>query len=232
MVVRILFAAMAAGILAGLVVAIVHLAKVTPLIQAAEIYETAPTHDHGAGQVAEAAPAAWAPAVGIQRAVFTVIFDVLSGIGFGLLLAAVIILSGRQPAVGEGLLWGLAGFATFTLAPAMGLAPELPGMAAAGLDARQAWWWATVMASAGGLALLVFKRHLAVKGAGVVLLLLPHLAGAPRPDTLMSAVPAGLAASFVAASLMASAIFWLVLGPALAWLLSRQVRAAQTGNRR
>jgi adenosylcobinamide kinase/adenosylcobinamide-phosphate guanylyltransferase len=48
--------------------------------------------------------------------------------------------------------WGLAGFAVFTLAPGLGLPPELPAMPAADLLARQVWWIGTAAATAIGLA--------------------------------------------------------------------------------
>ena len=53
--------------------------------------------------------------------------------------------------------WGFAGFAVFTLAPGLGLPPELPAMPAADLGDRQIWWTATVLATAVGLALIAFR---------------------------------------------------------------------------
>lgn len=41
---------------------------------------------------------------------------------------------------GDGRLARMAGFAAFTVAPALGLPPELPGMMAADLGPRQARW--------------------------------------------------------------------------------------------
>jgi predicted cobalt transporter CbtA len=45
--------------------------------------------------------------------------------------------SGHDLDARRGLLWGLGGFAALHLAPAVGLPPELPGMASADLAARQ-----------------------------------------------------------------------------------------------
>ena len=51
-------------------------------------------------------------------------------VGFALMLAGLYTL--RAPTrTSQGLLWGLAGYAVFCLAPTMGLPPELPGTAAA-----------------------------------------------------------------------------------------------------
>ena len=136
----------------------------------------------------------------------------MAAIGFGLLLGAGFALSGGAVGWRRGLLWGAAGFAIFALAPALGLPPELPGAEAAPLAARQGWWLATVLATGGGLALLVFDRRLALKGLAIVLIVLPHLLGAPQPEQHGGLAPAELARAFVAASLFTSALLWLVLG--------------------
>jgi len=100
------------------------------------------------------------------------------------------------------------------------LPPELPGMAAADLVDRQVWWVATALASAAGLACLAFARPVWAKALGLVVLVIPHVVGAPRPADV-GAVPAELAAEFVVASLLAAAMFWLVLGGVSGWLHRR-----------
>ena len=99
----------------------------------------------------------WEPEEGLQRNAFTVAANILTAIGFALLLTGVYAIRGRQVMWREGLLWGLAGFVVFTAAPGLGLPPELPGMAVAELTARQTWWIATAAATAGGLCLLAFR---------------------------------------------------------------------------
>ena len=234
---RVLVTGLSAGLLAGLFVAAIQIAWLTPIILEAEIYESAeaPTGapepasrpgTSGASFVLPAAerlegPAAerlegnegaWAPEDGIERTLFTVLANVLTGVGFGLILVAAVTLSGRHVDPGRGVLWGLAGFAVFTLAPALGLPPELPGMAAADLGARQTWWIGTVISTAGGLALIVFARHRLLKGLGVALLLAPHAVGAPHPGQFGGKVPGELAAEFAVASLFTAALFWTALG--------------------
>lgn len=71
--------------------------------------------------------------------------SVLSTTGGNLVVAVrLCVLAGlsplRAPTRTQGLLWGLAGCATFVLAPTLGLPPELPGTAAADLTLRQTWW--------------------------------------------------------------------------------------------
>jgi len=78
----------------------------------------------------------------LQRNAFTVAANILTAIGFALLLTGVYAIRGRQVNVAGGLLWGLAA-CRFTAAPWLGLPPELPGMAVAELTARQTWWIAT-----------------------------------------------------------------------------------------
>ncbi len=211
---RVVLAAVLAGIAAGLVMSIVQHWRVTPLIVAAEAYETA--HAHGEENVA------WAPADGAERTAFTVVFNVLAGVAFSLVAAAASLIARLPITPDTGLMWGLAGFATFMLAPSAGLPPELPGMAAGELVARQVWWWLAVAATAGGIGLLALTRHIAWKMAAVALIALPHLVGAPHAESTASAVPAGLANAFAANAIAVSAVFWLVLGVSLGYLLTRQ----------
>jgi cobalt transporter subunit CbtA len=227
MITRVLYAAILAGVLAGLVVSAVHFAKVVPLIIEAESYEAAAPHEHAGSATAEAHDqGAVEPALGeLSRSLLTLGANVITGMGFALLLAAAILFSGRRISARSGAVWGLGGFLAVSLAPALGLAPELPGMPAADLFARQVWWAATVVASAAGGGLIVFARNAALKAAGVGLIVLPHVIGAPQPESHASAVPAALAAAFAAASIGGSAVFWLVLGTATGWLLGRNETA-------
>jgi len=122
------------------------------------------------------------------------------------------VLSGRPVSVEAGVLWGAAGFVVFTLAPGLGLPPEVPGSMAAELGARQLWWGFAVTGAALGLGLLVFASKLYWKATGVVIMVLPHVAGAPQPEAIGGAVPPELAGHFVAASIVVSAIFWVLVG--------------------
>jgi cobalt transporter subunit CbtA len=215
---RILLTALVAGAAAGLVAAILQRIDIVPLIAQAEIYEAA-----GAGHAHEG-PQAWEPEPGFERAAYTVLADLLTGIGFALLLTGAIALStlaGRPIDAKRGLLWGAAGFAAFTLAPALGLPPELPGMAGAALAQRQAWWLGTAAATAVGLGLIAFRAGLPSRLAGVALLVLPHLIGAPEPASYGGNVPPELAARFVVASIATAALFWLALGAVSGWLYRR-----------
>ncbi len=226
---RVLVTGLTAGLLAGLFAAAIQIAWITPIILEAEIYESAeaptgapdPASRPGAFGASFVLPAAerlegdegaWAPEDGIERTLFTVLANVLTGVGYGLILVAAVAFSGRRVDPGLGVFWGLAGFAVFALAPALGLPPELPGMVAADLGARQTWWIGTVISTAGGLALIVFARHRLLKGLGLALLLAPHAVGAPHPGQFGTKVPGELAAEFAVASLFTAALFWTALG--------------------
>jgi len=229
MIARIIIAAALAGLVAGLVVSAVQQFRVAPLILAAEKYEQAESHDHAdaAGTTHQHDTTAWAPANGLERTLYTLAADVVAGVGFALLLAAVSLLSGLPLTVSNGAIWGLAGFAAFTLAPSAGLPPELPGMPVADLAARQMWWWLTVAATGLGILTAVRVGRPWAWAVGAVLVVAPHVIGAPQPASHETAVPATLANSFVANAIAAQAVFWVVLGVALGCLMARLAQTPQ-----
>lgn len=217
---RIVFSACLAGLVAGLVLTAVQMVRVTPIIVQAETYETAsPQTNHTHTQNAQDAHAhsheAWAPADGIERTFWTASSNVLSAIGFALVLAAIYSLR-KRVTWWQGVLWGGGGFVVFFVTPAVGLSPEIPGAMAAELSQRQAWWLLTVLGSAAGLALVVFNRVWGWKLLGVGLLLVPHVIGAPQPELYGGNAPQALADAFVMAATVANGVFWVVLGVATA----------------
>lgn len=216
---RILVTALVAGSVAGVFAWGAQMLKVTPLIQQAEVYEEAmsrsPSSGVAAGQEGRenaAAGTSAPPGDGLRRSGLTLLANVLSAIGFALILTGAIALSGRDVDWRRGVFWGLAGFAVFYGAPSLGLAPELPGMQSAGLAARQAWWVGTVAATGIGLGAIFFVRRPVVRAGGAALIVLPHIIGAPRIEPQATLLPAELAAEFAVASLFTTGLFWLVLG--------------------
>ncbi|MGX1309425.1 cobalt transporter subunit CbtA [Amorphus suaedae] len=231
----IVFTAVLAGLLVGLAVTVVQHFGTVPLILAAEVYENGgeAAHDHGAAgsdhgaapaeteAAAHHEPAFWAPADGLERTAYTTLFNVITQVGFGLLLTAGLVLSRRAITWREGFLWGLAGFVIFSWAPALGLPPELPGMPAAELGARQAWWIGTVVATAVSLGLIAFVRSPLAAAAAVVLFAVPHLIGAPMLAEMETAVPEALEHRFVVAALMTTLLSWSLLGGLVGALFHR-----------
>lgn len=225
MIARILLVAVVAGALAGVFAHGAQMLKVTPLIHQAEAFEDG-AHAAHAAPAGEAAGDAggWAPAPGLERHGLTLLANVLTGVAFGFLLTAAIAARGRDVGARECVVWGVAGFAVFSLAPAIGLPPELPGSQAADVGARQLWWVGTVAATAAGLAAVAFARPGVLKAAGVALVVLPHAIGAPHPHGLEStALPAELAARFAVVSLATALAFWIVLAVLTGHLYQRWV---------
>ncbi len=242
---RVILVAFLAGALAGGVVSLAQAWWTTPLILAAERYEggvagatgqrQGAAHTHGDGDADSGDAHSHGPGGhgrGLGRLSITVLTNGLTGIGFGLLLSGCLLLYGRPVGMVGGLAWGVAGFAVFSLAPALGLPPELPGQVAAQLGARQAWWLFAASGTAAGLAVLLLGPRWWLRPLGLVLILLPHLTGAPHPPAdVAGGPPAELIREFIIASLLTAALFWLVLGAAAggvnAWLQRRE----QTGTR-
>jgi cobalt transporter subunit CbtA len=252
---RLFIAAASAGLLSGLFVTLVHQVTTVPVILAAEVFEKAaeqqaPTGD--AETTAAATPAAnapsteeghdhdhaaeghshggdeWEPQDGFERTAYTALADLLTGVGFALLLIAVYAVSGRAIDWRQGVYWGLAGFAVFILAPGIGLPPEVPGTEAADLTARQVWWVATAALTAGGLGLLFYveePKPLWVVAA-LAMIVVPHAIGAPQPAEYASVAPESLAHRFIVATMIASLLFWAVLGALSGYFYKRFAQPA------
>jgi cobalt transporter subunit CbtA len=224
---RLLLTGVISGLIVGVFVTLIHLTTVTPIILQAETYEqkAAPAHEHAAG-APQHEHDAWAPGDGLERGLYTLMANLVMTVGFGLLLAAGFTLAGTTPSLGIGALWGLGGYLSFSFLPGLGLPPELPGAAAADLVARQSWWLATVAASVAGLALIAFAKTWALRVLGVVLLVAPHIVGAPHPAAGEAGmVPPELAAHFVMATMFMNLAMWIALGLSAAWLFERFGRA-------
>ena len=244
----IVLCALLVGALAGLLVSAVQHWQVIPIIAAAEVFEgsaesaepvAAMVHDHGdahgAAHVHE--EEAWEPEDGTERHVWTAIANVLTAIGFGLVLVAAMTtwehLRGRPLASARtGLLWGAAGWLCVFAAPSLGLPPEIPGTAAAALEARQSWWLLAVACSATGLGLLAFVPG-RMRWLGIAVLALPYAIGAPHIDGAFAAYGdevarqmEALTVQFGIATSISSAIEWLALGSLAGWAVARWVRPA------
>ena len=230
---RLVFAAVCAGLLTGLLVTVMHQVGTVPVILRAEVYERAADAGHVAGHAGQPPGAAhddaahdhadhgWEPRNGLERTAYTILADILAAIGYGLLLAAAFALRGREVTWRAGLWWGLAGFAAFTLAPGLGLPPEVPGAEAAPLLGRQVWWVATAALTGSGLALLAYGKQWVWPVLAVLLIALPHLWGAPQPAEPGSAAPEALAHQFVVAVTVVSFLSWAVLGCSTAYFYRR-----------
>lgn len=251
MTVRILLAAIAAGLVAGFLMTPVQTSRVVPLIMAAEAYEggghshDAPaaadhTHDDGTTHIADHQPVAPAASAGHDHAAApaeaeetlflgrffnTLLANMVTSVGFALLLAGISLASGVNVTFSTGIAWGFAGWLCVQLLPSLGLPPELPGFPYADLTERQIWWAATVALSVMGLWFFTLYKSQWFRALGVALFFAPHLYGAPQPADIASEVPAYLASQFAVATLATSLFMWLVMGIVLGYLWDRTAKA-------
>ncbi len=130
----------------------------------------------------------------------------------------------------KGLLWGLAGFSAFFVAPGIGLPPEIPGIEAQPVENRQLWWLFAVISVALGLLVISFAP-LNFKGIGIIGLGLPYLVKVPHhegpafvhPDAYAVETLTRLHQEFIIASGISNLAFWLMIGTCSAWILNAWV---------
>lgn len=231
---KLFIAAALSGLLAGLFITVVHEFSTTRVIIAAEAFEGSASADdanaaalesHAHEGEAEAGHhhdgEAWGPEDGWERTFYTGVADVLTGIGFSLLLLAGYRIWGGRITWRTGLFWGLAGFAAIVVAPALGLPPELPGTEAAALGGRQAWWIATAVLTAGGLGLIFLGQRFWLAVLGLAALVLPHAIGAPQPAEHSMLAPVSMAHGFIVAAVVTGLLFWAALGTLTGYFYNR-----------
>ena len=212
-----------AGVLAGLVLSMIQEISVIPLIHKAETYEEGYINDqqgntgsvntdtdHQSGE-------AWTQDDGLKRRINTYVLNSILGIGYGLLISVALALY-RKKSISSvinwktGLVWGLAGYVVFQLAPAAGLLPQLPGAISADIEYRTLWWIMCVILTALGLGLALLTKMIPLRALGIIVFFLPHIIGAPQPEYPGGIAPQELADSFVTASLISSLVFWIIMG--------------------
>lgn len=209
---NLVYSALFAGLAAGIIVAALTIFVLVPLLLEAELYETGRLVHFGN-------VTAVTPDIEVEhdwvRNGMTALFAATIYIGFAFVMVAAMAFAqekGVRITTRSGIFWGLAGFAAFQLAPAAGMAPELPGMIAAEITARQIWLIGTIAATAAGISAVVFGKNWIHWGVGLAVLAAPHIIGAPHPAVFGGTVPPELAAEFVGRSLAVGAVGWIALG--------------------
>jgi cobalt transporter subunit CbtA len=226
---KLFIAAALSGLISGALVTVMHEFSTTRVIIAAEAYEgAAPAedaavgHEHEEGAVAHSHDGeAWAPEDGWQRTLSTTVADILTQIGFALVLLAGYRIWGGRITWRTGLFWGLTGFAAVVAAPGLGLPPELPGTQAAALADRQVWWIATAALTAGGIGLIFLGQRFWMAVLGIVAIVLPHAIGAPQPTEHGMLAPADMAHQFVVAVMVVGLLSWAILGTLTGYFYNR-----------
>jgi len=223
---KLLTSALFAGAAAGLIAGLLQLLFVQPVLLHAELYEGGDLVHFGAAAVS-AHPEL--PAFDPVRDLLSVVFTMLTYTGYAMMLVALMLLAEERGAdvdARTGIIWGVAGFVAAHLAPGFSLAPEVPGVAAADVGARQIWWFATVIAAGIAMWLLAFGRNWMMWGVAVILLAAPHLVGAPQPDVFTGPVPTEIAALFAARAFGVGLAAWVLLGCCAAYFLDKEQRRA------
>ncbi|MGV6847661.1 MAG: CbtA family protein [Marinibacterium sp.] len=219
---RIVASGLVAGAAAGVIAALLQIVFLQPVLLHAELYESGELVHFGEGPLASAVQDVGG--LDLARDGLSLLFSMLVYGGYGLIAMALMAVGESRGAVIDarhGLVWGLAGFIVVQFAPGVSIAPEVPGVAAADLEARQMWWAATVGASALAMWLIAFGRGWIAWGAGIVLLLAPHVYGAPQPDEFYGPAPPELSALFAARAFGVGMAAWVVLGCLAGYLWRR-----------
>nr|VFK60614.1 MAG: cobalt transporter subunit CbtA [Candidatus Kentron sp. TC] len=230
---QILTVAAMTSLLAGVLLTLIQQVQVVPLILEAEKYDRQAATT-GFGEDHLAAPAehgraftntlehadertSWQPGEGLERNLFTALANIVIALGYALLLGAAASLAANSPGNAKldgrlGLLWGLAGYVVFFVAPSIGLPPELPASHSGALENRQLWWASAVLCTGVGLAFIFFNARYIAKIFGAVLIIAPHAVGVPHAPAHAAVVPDELLRTFIIATIIANAAFWLALG--------------------
>jgi cobalt transporter subunit CbtA len=245
---RLIWCALFTALAVGSVQFVVQRWQAVPIVLAAEAYEdqkAEPAHEHvhAAGAVPHehthdhGEEAAWMPAAGLERNAWTWVANALNAFAMALLvfstMGAWVWL--RGPALGTprlALAVAAAGWLSLHLWPSLGLPAEIPGMDAAALGARQAWWVLAAAGAAGACATLAFGNARWRWLAAALLLALPFAVGAPQPAGDLLAGFSGeahaqlqrLAHDFVWATTWVSLSFWAALGGIGGWVFARWLK--------
>mmetsp|Transcript_4214 Transcript_4214/g.7610 ORF Transcript_4214/g.7610 Transcript_4214/m.7610 type:complete len:248 (-) Transcript_4214:118-861(-) len=224
---RLLTSALFAGAASGLIAALLQLWFVQPVLLHAELYESGELLHFGADSTIAASQNVGG--VDLVRDGLSAVFTMLIYSAYAMiLLAAMSVAEERGAAITarNGIVWGIAGFVAVHLAPGFSLAPEVPGVAAADVVLRQIWWFTTAIMAAAAMALIGFGKNWTSWLGAAVLLLAPHVYGAPEPEVFTGPVPTEIGALFAARALGVGLAAWVLLGLFAGYFWSRRIGAA------
>jgi cobalt transporter subunit CbtA len=228
---RIIVSGLFAGALGGIIAGFLQWYFVQPVLLHSELYEAGIlTHFDGSRNSAH-------PDLDYVQPIrdgLSLIFSMLIYTGYALILIAAMTLrqqgSETTISLNQGIIWGVSGFVVVHLAPAVSLPPEVPGVAAAELQPRQIWWFATTLLTAGGLWMIAFNKKFSHLIIGVTLILAPHIVGAPEPDIFIGPAPTEIGALFASRALGIGLVSWAILGGLSAFFLQKETLRATKQN--
>jgi cobalt transporter subunit CbtA len=242
---NILLAAIAVGIITGIVYGLFQQTQISPIIYGAEQFEVldAPaSHSHSTQEQTsvssvEASTPAWSPKNGAERIFSTMSANITIAIAYALMMISLMALhnaKANKPKITatSGALWGIAALLALFIAPALfGLHPEVPGTVAAELINRQQWWMFCAGISLVGLAALYYAPT-KIKFIGIILLAAPHIVGAPLPQShgFANTDPAAvqtltaLTSEFFIMTTIGMSIFFVLLGSLSGFAVQRFVK--------
>ncbi len=208
---NLVLSAVTIAIVAGLFLSLYQYFFITPIIIASEVYEVIEP-------MMSYTVEAWSPEEGLERTSFSFMANFLISFGYALLLLTMMATKDSMK-LAQGFMWGIAAYLSIFVAPGLGLAPEIPGMEAAYLEGRQTWWLLTVFLTALGLWSIAYQAFI-LKGMGGLLLIIPHLIGAPQPEThgFVNTDPEAINAlthlwhDFILQTSIVNGLLWLIIG--------------------
>ena len=211
---NLVLSAFAIAIVAGVMLSVYQAFFITPIIVGSEVYEVVESVSHHQTEEGEV----WAPEDGVERHSWNFASNFLLCFAYALILLSAMSVKTSVNTV-KGIFWGGAAYLTVFVAPALGLPPEIPGMEAAQLEGRQAWWLLTVILTALSMWLITFQNKM-YKVLGVILLIIPHILGAPQPEMhgFVNTDPAAVEAlnhlwyEFILQTSIANALLWVIIG--------------------
>nr|WP_246480104.1 CbtA family protein [Motiliproteus sediminis] len=186
---RLALAATAAGSAAGLFFSGVQSIDSLPLLMSAEHFDLY-AHNHSGATLSPRGhlhdSAAHPPADLMLRTLFRFVSDAVIGIGFAMILCAAIFLHNHHThhptaSAPMGIIWGLAGYLTFYLAPALIYPPRTPAtdLLTSHHDIsvwkHQLTWLCAALSTGVGLALIAYGDKTKKLTGGLLLLALPVL---------------------------------------------------------
>ena len=209
---RILTIALFAGFIAGVISAAMQIIFLQPILLHAELYEDGTLTHFGNSSVSGSYLNI---TFDFQRNALSVLFSALIYTGYAFILTSLLAYASSLNLKIDNIraiLFGICGFVTVQLSPAFGLPPELPGVAAAELMPRQIWWFFCVISTGLGFWIIAFGGKLIFIVIGVILLLTPHIIGAPQPLIFVGPTPPELASHFASRALTIGLVTWSSLG--------------------